>query len=77
MVDVSVRIIALWFIYTPVNLFVPDHIKALVVDLLDELGTDEHESDCEHDCDLLVTNQVHQQSLGTIGHSACPLVCHS
>ncbi|XP_069110742.1 uncharacterized protein [Argopecten irradians] len=59
------------------NVFHADEIKTIVTDLYHSMGTDEREAECERECSNLIETQFHAGSLNTIGHTSCPLICHS
>ncbi|XP_060082181.1 uncharacterized protein LOC132561501 [Ylistrum balloti] len=65
------------FLSAILNVFHADEIKAIVTDLYHTMGTDEREVECEAECNKLVDSQLQTGSLNTIGHTACPVICHS
>ncbi|XP_033762303.1 uncharacterized protein LOC117343866 [Pecten maximus] len=65
------------FMNSILNVFHADEIKTIVTDLYHSMGSDEREAECEKECSNLIETQFHAGSLNTLGHTSCPLICHS
>ncbi|XP_060082183.1 uncharacterized protein LOC132561505 [Ylistrum balloti] len=65
------------FLNSILNVFHADELKLLVTDLVQQLGSNEREAECEKECNTLVDTQLSTGSINTISHSACPVACHS
>ncbi|XP_060066306.1 uncharacterized protein LOC132546599 [Ylistrum balloti] len=65
------------FLNSILNIFHADELKLLVTDLVQQLGSNERELECERECNTLVDTQFSTGSVNTISHNACPLACHS
>ncbi|OWF54286.1 uncharacterized protein LOC110445307 [Mizuhopecten yessoensis] len=59
------------------NVFHADEVKTIVTDLYHSMGTDEREAECERECSNLIETQFHAGTINTLGHTSCPLICHS
>ncbi|XP_060066307.1 uncharacterized protein LOC132546600 [Ylistrum balloti] len=65
------------FLNSILNIFHANELKLLVTDLVQQLGSNEREAECEKECNTLVDTQFSTGSVNTISHNACPLACHS
>ncbi|XP_033762481.1 uncharacterized protein LOC117343997 [Pecten maximus] len=64
------------FVNSLLNIFHADELKLLVTDLVDDLGSDNREVDCEKECNHLVDTQF-TGTINVLSHQVCPLSCHS
>ncbi|XP_033762479.1 uncharacterized protein LOC117343994 [Pecten maximus] len=64
------------FVNSLVNIFHGDELKQLVTDLVDDIGSDDREVECEKECDHLVDTQF-SGTVNVLSHHVCPLACHS
>ncbi|XP_069114213.1 uncharacterized protein [Argopecten irradians] len=58
------------------NVFHADEVKMLVTNLHHSLESDDNLALCTKECDTLVDGQT-SGSINVLGHSGCPLICHS
>ncbi|XP_033762478.1 uncharacterized protein LOC117343993 [Pecten maximus] len=64
------------FVNSLLNIFHADELKQLVTDLVDDIGSDDREGECEKECNHLVDTQF-SGTVNILSHTVCPLACHS
>ncbi|XP_033762304.1 uncharacterized protein LOC117343867 [Pecten maximus] len=64
------------FLNSILNIFHANELKTLVTDLVQQLGSNEREAECEKECNHLVDTQFNG-TVNILTHQVCPICCHS